>query len=176
MIYITNYWCWNNLPLWEFQKKRRKRIGFYRWFRNYSCAAYLPIYSYHFGTKRKRGVPRKIFGPTFDHLKRKSTITDGVMQISNNLSPSYFLFFARSLPLFLLIEPLWIYIFRIFPTADQNSSRSFVHVIRGPDVNATRFDSWHASPSFILYVNRTWIKVCVTGHRDRSHATRDKIR
>lgn len=73
------------------------------------------------------GVSRKIFGPTFDHLERKSTITDGVMQISNNLSPPYSLFFARSRPPFLLIEPLWIYIFRIFPTAEQNSSRSFVH-------------------------------------------------
>lgn len=34
----------------KFQKKKKKekRIGFYRWFRNYSIAAYLSIHSYHF--------------------------------------------------------------------------------------------------------------------------------
>lgn len=145
---------------WEkFQKKKKKK-------ELVSIAGFVTIPSLLISRstaiispKRKRGVPRKTFGTTFDHLERKSTITDGVMQISNNLFAFLFSLF-RSIAAAISNRAAMNLHFSYFShTTDQNSSGSFVHVIRGPDINATRFDSWHASPSFILYVNRTWIKV-----------------
>ena len=127
-------------------------------------------------------MPRETFGTTFGWARKKahdnrwcyanfkggpgfpsllpSPLVSLPFLFSLSLSLSLSLSFSRFLhntPVQLLIEPRWIYIFRIFPPRAK-FFRSFVHAVRAPDVNARRFDSWHASPSFILYVNRTWME------------------